>query len=75
MTQMVCRAESGPPVLFNPKDGYREPPDKTQLRYVVPPMNDLWHFWGDDVKNCGGDQDPVTGHLYSGASFETIAKL
>ena len=19
-------------------------------------MDDLWHFWGDDVKNCSGDE-------------------
>ena len=43
-----------------------------RCRYIVPPMDDLWRFWGEDVKACGGDEE-VSGHEL--AANQPTAKL
>eukprot|EP01050_Picozoa_sp_SAG11_P014784 SAG11_NODE_1856_length_4162_cov_4.778981_5_plen_116_part_00 len=68
---------SGPPVFFEDDAaagvmvehpslgrvaGYRSAPEFSELRYAVPPMDDHWRFWGEEVKRCGGDEE-VTGAL------------
>ena len=35
-------------------------------------MDDLWRFWGEDVKACGGDEE-VLGHEL--AANQPTAKL
>jgi hypothetical protein len=42
---------------------FREPPNHNELRYAIPPLEDLWHFWGDDVQACGGDEQVEAGTL------------
>eukprot|EP01047_Picozoa_sp_COSAG01_P019750 COSAG01_NODE_1108_length_11662_cov_189.275534_8_plen_63_part_00 len=62
-------------MFFDAKKGYRESPNMSELRYVVPQMHDHWHFWGEDVKNCGGDVDPWTEQSYSSDSATIVSKL
>ena len=55
----TAMADSGPPVFYEPqatsappgshrgvwKGKFREPPNRSELRYAIPPLDDLWHFW------------------------------
>ena len=81
----TAMADSGPPVFYEPKDSstgpgshrglwegtFREPPDRNELRYAIPPLDDLWHFWGAQVKACGGDEQVEGGKL----NFEATMTL
>jgi hypothetical protein len=55
---------SGPPVHWP----YRSPPDKSELRYEIPALDDMWKFWGEDVRACGGDEEVAAMALRSGGA-------
>ena len=63
----VCSRDSDSTVSANSPSlgkisGYRSPPDFSEFRYSVPPMDDHWRYWGEAVKDCGGDEE-VSGAL------------
>lgn len=80
----TAMANSGPPVFYEPKETrsspgshrglweglFRKPTNRNELRYAIPPLDDLWRFWGEQVKACGGDEQVEAGKL----NFETMPR-